>query len=111
MKITQQRVKQIDEQRDVIDKNKSWIRSKRDQIKAEIYIMADIPAELKDILSQSASQTRENRGRSRTIDIDDTIARHEEVISELNGAINDKDEELERLEAEKAALEGFTRGV
>ena len=111
MKITQQRVKQIDELRDRIDKNTTWIRGKRDKIKAEIYMMADIPQELQEILSRSASQSRENRGRSRAVDIEDTIARHEEVVSELDGAIKDTEEELGRLEMEKEALEEYTRGA
>ncbi|KAK1768896.1 hypothetical protein QBC33DRAFT_534078 [Phialemonium atrogriseum] len=49
----------------------TWIQKKKDGLEEKSATIADVPQDLKDPMSKSASQPTENRGRGDALDIDE----------------------------------------
>jgi len=111
MSITDERLRQIAELEDKIEKKIAWINDRKDELKKKTELVKDVPQDLINIMSKSASRSSGRRGQGETLDIDESATRDEEIIDQLGKEIKKAKKELEELKKEKRGLEDYKEGA
>lgn len=96
----------VEEQRTAIEARKTWIEEKREELEKQNTIVNSVPDDLLSIMSQSASRSTERRGRGDTIEIDESVTGAKAIIDDLDEAIENAKGELEGLEEDFNKYEG-----
>jgi len=111
MSITDQRIKQIEEIEGEIREKIAWIDKQKDELRKKIDLVGDVPQELIDMMSKSASRSSGRRGQGETVSIDESATRDAKIIADLRKGIRKAEKELEELNKEKQGLEDYNAGA
>jgi len=111
MSIIDERLRQIADVEDRIEKKIAWINDKKDELNKKMELVKDVPPDVIDMMSKSASRSSGRRGRGETLDIDESATRDEEIADQLDKGIRKAEKELEELKKEKRGLEDYKEGA
>jgi len=94
MSITDARLKQIQETEDKINDLVKWITREKEKLEEQKSIAENVPDEVLNLISKSASGSTSKRGKGETTSVRDSAERDKEVIQEMRDAIQEKEAEL-----------------
>jgi len=106
MSITSERLRQIEKLKEEVDEKLAWIKQRKDELDAMKALVENVPEDLQEIMSRSASGSTGLRTRGDAMSINDSAKRNREIILQLERAIREEEAELSRLVEEKQLLEG-----
>ncbi|KAK0655476.1 hypothetical protein B0T16DRAFT_384350 [Cercophora newfieldiana] len=91
--------KAIEEKKESIEKLKSELKTQND-------LVARVDPDLLKMMSESASRSRDRKGKGGTVNIDESVRKAKEKIIEIDEKIEEAEEELTLWEGELEKLEG-----
>lgn len=80
MSITDERLKQIADLETKITYKVAWIEKQKEELQKKTDLIRNVPQDLRDMMSKSASRSSGKRGQGETIDIDESATRDDEII-------------------------------
>jgi len=105
--ITEERRKQIADIEARIASEVECIQNKKKELEDTI----NVPESARDQISRGVSSSTKRRGKGETVGKDQTTEMYQRIVEDFEKAIGARERGLDRLRAEKRALESYEQGA
>ena len=93
------------EKKNAIEEKKKLIEGLKKELLAQADLVANVDSDLKDMMSRSASRSKERRGGPETVDIDESVSDDQKRVEELNAELEAAEEVCDIWGEELSKLE------